>query len=80
MQIFERIEAISRRAEAINLPLSRLCSAAGVYPSTVSRWRPGCDVRLKKASEICDRLERELAAREAAMLQHLSRVVENRAA
>lgn len=80
MQILERIDAISKRAAAINLPLSRLCVAAGVYPSTISRWKPGAEIKLKKANAICDKLEAELKQRELAMLQHLSQAVEHRAA
>jgi len=80
MHIIERINAISKRAEAINLPMSRLCAAAGVHHSTISRWQSGAEFKVRRATDICDRLEGELRQRERAMLNHLTRCVDGRAA
>lgn len=72
MQLTDRIDAIERRAEAINLTLARICKAAKVHHSTVTRWRNAeVDPKLNHAAAICERLEREVERREAAIRAHL---------
>lgn len=58
MQILDRISAIEKRAAVVHLSLARVCAEAGVYHSTVARWREGTDPKEAKAADICRRLER----------------------
>lgn len=71
-RITDRISAIEARAAIIHLSLARVCSEAGVYPSTVSRWRDGTDPKMAKAADICGRLERVIEVHERRILSALS--------
>lgn len=64
MQIRDRIDAIEERAAFIHLSLGCVCREAGVYPSTVARWRGGTDPKMAKAAHICERLEEVLERHE----------------
>lgn len=33
------IEALEARAKALNVPMGTICTAAGVHPTTFSRWK-----------------------------------------
>ena len=71
MQIFDRIDAIEKRAQAINLTLAELCKSKGVYLSTVTRWRAGADPKQLHADRLCSGLEAELDRREQLIFGHL---------
>ncbi|MBZ9856732.1 hypothetical protein LB566_23350 [Mesorhizobium sp. CA13] len=62
-------EAITARADAIGVPLSKLATEAGLAASTVSRWKTG-----GSNSGSLRKVQKVLVARERALLLSLVRL------
>jgi hypothetical protein len=74
MHIADRIFAIERRAETLNLSLWRLSKIANVDYSNISRWRRGeCSPTIGRFETVMGALEAQVTELERKMADDLQR-------
>ena len=78
MQFLDRIDAIEKRAQAVNLSLWRLCRAAKVDSATIHRWRNGeSSPMVRTLDKYVAALEREITKVETDMRQRLDEAAQS---
>ncbi len=73
MQFLDRIDAIERRSNAVNVSLWHLCRSARVDYACISRWRNGrSSPNVRTLTRYVEALEGQLEAIEEKLRKHLA--------